>query len=176
MKRLIKQEKFDDFDRLLTKRKWDEVPFFKKFSTIEFMHGMSVLEKSEVLVKFSVLHLDKILDYVNLKKRWDVVILVSILDFDNIKIRGDEPVCPNFWISSNIEDELGKFGLVYGRSEDAMLVKQWLQAANLSSNHMVLTQPNDESDCEFRRVYVARHDSRNLDILLRNGQKYIDAL
>jgi hypothetical protein len=169
IERLIKDEKLDDFNRLLRRRQWDEVPLFSRFSRINFLHGMSAVKKSEILVKFAVLHLNKILDYAELQMWRDLVILISINDFDNLKFEGDEPVCPNFWISSNIEGELKDFCLFEGMSEDSLLVRQWLETANLSSNHVVLNQKNMDSNDEFRRVYVARKKSRNLDIIIRDS-------
>lgn len=170
MERLIRREGLDDLDSLLTPREWDEVPLVSQWSQLKFLEGMSIEEKSEVLVVAATRYLGRILEYVAEKERTDVVVLVSVMNWDMWKSTEPDPLDPNFWISTHPERDLVRFRLRHGSSQEARVVAGWLKKARLLPEYVVLDSSEPWLDPVLQRVYVARTDDPRVAPYILNGE------
>jgi hypothetical protein len=165
IERLIRTERLDNFERLLTPREWDEVPFVSRLARIEFLSYLDVQERSRVLVASAVKLLDRILDFAEAAGRAEVVVLVSAMNWDDLYAVNPDPIIPKFWICTNVQRDLTNFRLVPGTSKEALLVAYWLRSSDLLQSHEVFEEAELEVDPELRRVYVGRRGCVSVDRL-----------
>jgi hypothetical protein len=164
--RLIREERLDDIEKLLTPREWDEVPLVSRLRRIDFLAGLDAREKSRVLLVRAVKHLERMGEFARAHHRTDVVVMVSVLDWEEFRAEEPEPVIPNFWICTNVERDLARFRLRPGVSDEAHHAMEWLRSAELLHAHEVFDNSEPVRDPHLRRVYIARRDSPGVERLI----------
>src|SRR5690554_6061947 len=92
IERLIRREGLDDLDSLLTPREWDEVPLVSRWARLGFLEGLSIEEKSEVLVAAATRYLGRVRDFVEQERRADVVIIVSVTNWESWRSHDPDPL------------------------------------------------------------------------------------
>jgi hypothetical protein len=165
--RLIKAERLDDLDTLLTPRSWDEVPLWSRLHRIEFLSG-DVREKSRALVVNAVRYLDHIMKFVAQLNREDIVVMVSILDWGGLESPDSDPLRPKYWMIWYPERELANFRLKSGSSKEARVVIEWLRDADLLLTHDVFDSVKIPEDPDLFRVYVAQSCGTTRDVARRS--------
>jgi hypothetical protein len=168
IRRLIVQEKLDDFEQLLTPREWDEVPFFSRSKRIGFLDPADSVTKSRVLVVHALKHLDRVLKYRD-EHRPEVFVMISVTNWEDLfsKTEDEGPVIPHFWISTDPTRDLASFRMKPGVSREARMVSDWLDTAGLLADHQVFDGVVTTPD--VARVYVARTDDPRIAPVVRRG-------